>query len=135
MLRIAEMLSQDYYRQRRFDSSLYFADVSLQLATKLQRSTNAYMAKFSIANALMRLKRWEEADKQMWEIRDSRSSFGQDLNLKIRYWTINGNYYLLKKDSSLAKIYYDSALHASIEEAFPELQLLTYFNIAETQYD
>jgi len=135
MLRVAEMLSEDYYRQRRFDSALYFADYSLQLANKLNRSTDAYMAKVSKVSALMRLKRWNEADKQIEEIRDLRNSLGNDVNLRMRYWTINGNYYLLRNDTALASLYYDSALKMAVQTAFPELQLLIYSNIAESYYD
>ena len=135
MLRIAEMLSQDYYRQRQFDSSLYFANYSLQLATKLNRPTDVYMAKLSKIAASMRLKQWNETDILIEEIRDSRNSFGQDLNLKIRYWIINGNYYLMKNDITIANNFYDSAIGEALLNVFPELQLLTYSNMAETYYD
>jgi len=93
------------------------------------------MAKVSKVSALMRLKRWNEADKQIEEIRDLRNSLGNDVNLRVRYWTINGNYNLLRNDTALAGLYYDSALKMAVQTAFPELQLLIYSNIAESYYD
>ena len=133
-LRIFEMLSQDYYRQRKFDSALFFAESSLQLATKLEMPIAIYMARLSKVAASMRLKLWKETEIQIEELRLSRSLLGQDRNLKIRYWITNGNYYQLKNDSIRAKTYYDSALNRADIHFFPELKLLILSNIAETYY-
>jgi two-component system, sensor histidine kinase PdtaS len=134
IVRVAGNLSEIYYQLAKFDSSLLFADMAFQSAKKLNLPTEMYMAEFKKTASLIRLKKIKEAEGQLVFFQQD-IHFRQDANLRIRYQTLLGNYYLAKKDENKSRVHYDSALDIIKRNAFPELLIIVYNDMAGSYYE
>ena len=92
-----------------------------------------YMAQFIKTAALIRLKKIPEAKKEL-EFFDQHTNHRQDANLSVRYQTLLGNYYLATKNEASSKKHYDSALAVISRNAFPELLIIVYNDMAMAYY-
>jgi two-component system, sensor histidine kinase PdtaS len=134
IVRVAGNLSEIYYQLGKYDSSLVFADMAFRSAQKLNLPTEMYMAKFKKTSSLIRLKKIQEADKELIFFQKNIDQ-RQDANLLVRYQTLLGNYYLAKRDVNQSKFHYDSALAIIKHNAFPELLIIVYNDMAGAYYE
>jgi two-component system, sensor histidine kinase PdtaS len=134
IVRVAGNLSEIYYRLGKYDSSLVFADRTFRSAQKLNLPTEMYMAQFKKTASLIRLKRMQEAEKEL-DFFQKNIDQRQDANLLVRYETLLGNYYLAKREEDKSKFHYDSALAIIKHNAFPELLIIVYNDMAGAYYD
>jgi two-component sensor histidine kinase len=132
-IRVANMLSTVYYDAQRFDSALYYANTALNAAKKKNMHTDVYMAHFSIAAAYIRLKRLNDAAKEINLLR-SNDSLKSDINFLIRYYVLLANYSLAKNDKKNCIAYCDTALSIAEKKLYPETRLFIYKNMAESYY-
>jgi two-component sensor histidine kinase len=134
IVRVAGNLSEIYYQLRKYDSALVFANMSFASAKKLNMSTDMYMAQFTKASSLISLKKIKQAEHELAFFQQNKNHL-QDANLLIRYQTLLGNYYLAKKQENNSKLHYDSALAVLKRNAFPELLIILYSNMAGAYYE
>ncbi len=134
IVRVAANLSQIYYQLGKFDSSLIFANIAFSSAQKLNFATDMYMAQFTRTASLIRLKKIKEAEQELLFFEQNKNHF-QDANLLIRYQTLLGNYYLAKKQENISRFHYDSALAIVKHNAFPELLIIIYNDMATAYFE
>jgi two-component system, sensor histidine kinase PdtaS len=134
IVRVAGNLAQIYCKLRKYDSSLIFADMSFRSAKKSGMPTDMYMAQFTKTTSLIRLKKLKEAEKELSFFQQSIDQ-RQDANLLVRYQTVLGNYYLAKGEENKSKLHYDSALAIIKHNAFPELLIIVYNDMAGAYYE
>ena len=132
--RVAGNLSDIYYRLRKFDSSLLYAEQSLLAAKLVNTPADAYMATMKKIACLIRLKKITAAENAL-QFFDTAANKPQDANLMVRYQSLLGNYYLAKKQYAASKMHYDSALGVINHNSFPELLLIVYENMASSWYE
>jgi two-component system, sensor histidine kinase PdtaS len=141
-LRIAEKLGDIYYSNHRYDSAFYFAHLSVQLAETMQLPNDIAIARLNKAAILIRLKKLNDANDELRYF----SKIGQNTvearnsdkfveGVRVRYQTIQGNYWLQKGDKKTALFHYDSAIAVGTKRALPELYSVVYRNMAESFYD
>lgn len=66
-LRISEKLYELYYKERQFNSALWYSSISLKLATKLQNEESLTLSRLNKIASLIRMNRFGEAKKN-WMI-------------------------------------------------------------------
>lgn len=132
--RVAQILGETYYRKRIYDSALYFSGLALAGAEKTGLLTEAYMADLNSAMALIRLKRWENAEAILKKLA-SRIYNNQDENRRLRFEICWGNYHLSQGDTAAAAIYYNKAKKIAADNSYPEMYALIYRNMAESYYE
>lgn len=133
MIRIATSLSEIYYQQAVYDSALIYASMAVDLAKKSDRLTDMYMSHFWETASLIRLKKIEDAEAALKYFQGS-DRFVQDANLQMHYQTLMGNYYLAKNEKNIGKLHYDSAQAIIKKNAFPELLIVLYNNMAQSYF-
>ena len=106
-LRVASMISNMCYDAQKFDSAFYYARIALQAAEKKNMQTDMYMARFSMAASLIRLKKWSKAEKEISLLH--KDSLQSDINFLIHYYVLKANYCLAKNDKRNCTVNYDSA--------------------------
>jgi two-component system, sensor histidine kinase PdtaS len=134
IVRVAGNLSEIFYQLGKFDSAFIYADKAFRSAEKLNLSTDMYMAQFKKTASLIRLKKIGEAEQELVFFEQNKNHF-QDANLLIRYQTLLGNYYLAKKKENDSKLHYDSALAILKRNAFPELLIIVYNDMATAYFE
>ena len=134
IVRVAGNLSEIFYQLGKFDSALIYSNKAFRSAEKLNLSTDMYMAQFKKASSLIRLKRIQEAEQELLFFEQNRNQM-QDANLLIRYQTLLGNYYLARKQENNSKLHYDSALAILKRNAFPELLIIVYNDMAGAYFE
>ncbi len=130
-LRIAEKLFTLYYRGRQFDSAYWYSNFSISLAEKFHQKNTLQISYLNRIAALIRLKRLEEALDELnlfAEIQIPKS----DLNIRVRYETSRGNYFMSLGKNEKALALYDTAIgHASAINT-TDLEAVVYCNMAES---
>src|SRR4051812_674291 len=119
---------------RKFDSALVFAQLTFTTAEKLNRKTDADLARLRIAATLIRLKKMQPAEKELDYFRINPIPWS-DASLTVRYETILGNYFLANDDKRKSKLHYDSAFAVLQHNSFPELLIIIYNEIAGSYYE
>jgi two-component sensor histidine kinase len=133
-LRIAGKLFTLQYQDKKFDSALWYSNVSIALAKKLNDRTTLRTSTLNKISAMIRLKQFEEAKRDL-DIFSKIQLAEWEMTTRIRYESLNGNYYLALKENEKAKEVYDSALkHASITNT-PDLLAVVYGNMADSYAD
>ena len=129
-MRAAMMLTDAYYKFRRFDSAVYYANYAFALAQKLDLDFEAWYAKLDKINALIK---WEKIEEAQSEIRTLPAAkfLRQDMNLYTRYHSMMGNFYLSQNNELMAGRHYDSALQNARWYLFPEMMALVYQSMAD----
>ncbi len=133
-LRVGTKLFTLHYQGKNYDSALWYCNFNISLAQKLNERNTAKVSFLNRTATLIRLKRLEEAKQDL-------ERFGEiqlaewDMNSRIRYESITGNYYMALKEYEKANAAYDSAIrHASITNT-PDLQAVVYANMADSYAD
>lgn len=134
IIRVATNLSDIFYQLGKFDSAFLYADKAFYAAKKLNMTTDMYMAQFKKTASLVRLKKIKEAEQELLFFQQHRDHF-QDANLRIRYQTLLGNYYLAKNQEKLSKFHYDAALAIIKHNSFPELLIIVYADMATAYFE
>jgi two-component system, sensor histidine kinase PdtaS len=134
IVRVAGNLGEIYYQLGKYDSALVFANMAFISAKKLNLPTDMYMAKFTKTASLIRLKKIKDAEKELLFFKQNENHH-QDANLLIRYQTLLGDYCLAVNEESDSKMHYDSALAIVKRNAFPELLIIIYSNMAGAYYE
>lgn len=130
-LRIAEKLYTLQYIDHKYDSALWYSDLTISLANKLNEKRALRDYSLNRIAALIRLKRLEEAKLELNKFVNVQF-VSWDLNARIKYESVLGNYYMGMHENEKALATYDSALkHASIANT-PELQAVVYGNMADS---
>ncbi len=130
-LRIADKLFTLHYHAHRFDSAFWYSDFSVALANKIHQKNILQISCLNRISALTRLKKMEEAKYELEQFASAEIPQA-DMNTRIRYEAIKGNYYMALKENQTARELYDSALqHASVINT-PDLQSVVYSNMAES---
>jgi two-component system, sensor histidine kinase PdtaS len=133
IVRVAANLSDIYFQLAKFDSALFFSGLAFTAAEKLNLRTEMYMAKIKKASSLIRLKKIKEAEAEIVFFGKTINQ-RQDANLLVRYQTLLGSYFLAIKDEKQSKFHYDSALAVIKRNAFPELLIIVYNDMAAAWY-
>ncbi|MBL0334307.1 MAG: hypothetical protein IPP73_02960 [Chitinophagaceae bacterium] len=133
-VRVSEILGETFYRKKMYDSALYFSVMASSMAKGLGLTTESYMAEINRAMSLIRLRRWEEAEKILNGLSGTIYT-NQDMNRRIRYEICLGNLWLSQNDSVTGAKYYDKAKKTAKESTFPEMNALVYRNMAESYYE
>lgn len=130
---ISGILSTGYYRNRMFDSSLYYATISLNKAEQLNMPDYINLSRLNKAYSLVRLGRWKEAEEEIakFTVRKIRQ---QEVDRAVKYHVLMGNLYTARKQFEQGQRYYDSALRYANVNVFPELLEFIYRNISETYF-
>jgi len=131
-IRVANMLSDMCYDAQKFDSAFYYAHIALQSAEKKNLATDVYMARFSMAASLIRLKKLNAAEDEINLLH--KDSLQSDINFLIRYYVLKANYCLAKTDKKNSAAYYDTALNIAGKNLYPASRLFIYKNMAESYY-
>ena len=133
-LRIAGKLFTLHYQDKKFDSALWYSNFSVTIAKKLNDRTTARASSLNRIAAMIRLRQFEEARQELDKF--SKIQMAEwEMTSRIRYESINGNYYLAMNENEKAKEVYDSALkHASITNT-PDLLAIVYSNMADSYAD
>jgi two-component system, sensor histidine kinase PdtaS len=133
IVRVAANLSDIYFKLAKFDSALFFSNLAFTAAEKLNLSTEMYMAKIKKASSLIRLKKIKEAEGEI-AFFEKTIKQRQDANLQVRYQTLLGSYFLAINDEKKSTFHYDSALAVIKRNAFPELLIIVYNDMAAAYY-
>ena len=130
-LRIAEKLYTLQYSDHKYDSALLYSDFTISVGTKLNERRALRDYSINRIAALIRLKRLEEAKLELNKFVNV-LFVNWDLNSRIKYESVLGNYYMAMRENEKGLATYDSALkHASIANT-PELQAVVYSNMADS---
>ena len=133
-LRVAAKLFTLHYQEKSYDSALWYSNFSISLAQKLNERNTARVSSLNRTATLIRLKRLEEAKKDLNKFAVVQLA-DWDMNSRIRYESITGNYYMASKEYEKANAAYDSAIsHASTTNT-PDLQAVVYANMADSYAD
>jgi two-component sensor histidine kinase len=130
-LRIAEKLFTLHYQDRQFDSALWFGSFTAELAEKLGQKNTAQTAQLNKIAALIRLNRLEDAGNALSRFTDKQVT-QSDLNTRIRFEAIAGNYYMAQKDMEGARAQYDTAIRHASATNTPDLLAVVYSNMADS---
>ena len=130
-LRVADKLFTLEYIDHKYDSALAYSDFSISIADKLNKKRQLRDYSLNRIAALIRLKRLEEAKQDLNKFVNVQF-VNWDLNSRIKYESVLGNYYMAMRENERALSIYDSALkHASMPNT-PELQAVVYSNMADS---
>lgn len=130
-LRISDKLFTLHYDNHQFDSAYWYSNFSISVANRIHQKNTLQVSYLNRIAALTRLKRMEEAKYELAQFAVEQIP-QTDLNTRIRYEAIKGNYHMALNDIQAARKLYDSALrHASVTNT-PDLQAVVYSNMAES---
>jgi hypothetical protein len=132
-IRVAGLISNMYYDAQKYDSAFYYANIALEAAKKKDMRTDIYMAHFSMAASLIRLKKLKEAQKEIILLQQE-NSLQNDVNFLIRYYVLQASYALAKNDKKDCNAYCDTALSIASQKLYAEPRLFIYKNMAESYY-
>lgn len=133
-LRIAEKLYDLYYKDKQFDSSLWYSNLTLALANSLNYEASIILSTLNRIASLIRLKKLSEAKKEL----DDFSTIPvprSDMNTRLRYEIICGNYYLIAQNAEKATKHYNAAIALAEEQNTPDQLGLVYSNMADSYSD
>jgi hypothetical protein len=130
-VRIAEKLYTIQYQDHRFDSALWYCNYIISITGKLEEKKRFRDYSLNRIAALIRLNRLEEARHELSKFDEAKFP-SWDLNARIKYESLTGNYLMASNERERAKAIYDSALkHAAIANT-PEQQAVVYGNMADS---
>lgn len=127
MLRIAQRLTETFFQDNQFEKSLQFAQLTIDLAAQLGRTEEVIFSTIEKANIYSKMSRPEEAYALLEELKPRINT--TSLHTYSRYETALGNYYISRKEDSLAQSHYKAALPP---RSSPMLNQYVYRNQAES---
>lgn len=127
MLRIAQRLTETFFQENQLDKSLIYAQLSIELAAKLNRPDEVIFSSIEKANLYSKMSRPGEAFALLELLKPQINP--TNLHLSSRYETALGNYYLAQNNDSLGLLHYKAALPA---RPIPMLSQYVYRNQAES---
>jgi len=133
-LRTASKLFNLHYLDRKYDSALWYSNFSLSVAQKLNERITARVAFLNRTASLIRLKRLDEARQDLNRFAEVLLPPG-DMNFRVRYESMIGNYYMARKEFEKATEAYDLALKHASQINTPDLQAVVYSNMADSYAD
>lgn len=130
MLRMLQKLGDAYYQYKYFDSSLYFLNQSIELATTLQLLHDADISRLNRAGTFIRLQRIDEAERDLNYVAAKNDT--TDLNIIIRYFIQKGNLFIARGKFEEGKMNYDKALTVAGRIGVAEMYGMIYKHMAES---
>ncbi|MEP7324105.1 MAG: sensor histidine kinase [Saprospiraceae bacterium] len=127
MKQVAQKLTEMLYTQHRYEKSLQYAKMTLELTQKLHLKDESVQAEIDIVNNLIRLNRMTESKNLLHSLKNKINA--SDFHLISRYETACGDFELLMGNEALGEKHY---LAAFPPRAGPTLAQYVYFHQAET---
>jgi two-component sensor histidine kinase len=133
-VRILKILSDVYYSERKFDSALYYGSLSMQMAASFKMNNEIETARLSKTAALIRLKKWDEADKEI-SLFTKTPADSRTPALFVQFHSLTGNYYLAKGREDKAQLQYNLAINKAVTQNVPELLSIVYGNMIDSWFE
>lgn len=129
-LLIAENLYELFYKEKQYDSALWYNDFCLKLANQSQYEHSRALFRLSRINTLIRLNYFTEAKKELDEFDIKRVPIS-DKNTWLRYEIVRGNYYMGEQKAK-AMTHYSAAIQLAEEQNTPDQLGIVYNNMADS---
>ncbi|MBC7851410.1 MAG: ATP-binding protein, partial [Chitinophagaceae bacterium] len=130
-LRISEQLFELHYKDKRFDSALWFSRMNESMAAKLSNTSSFHHSIINQVFALIRLRRFTDAQNVLTTFSPP-NNHGTDINIRLRFQIAWGNYYLTVGEREKALTAYEKAIKLASTTNTPDQTALVYGHMSES---
>jgi len=130
-LRISENLFELYYKDKQFDSALWYSQLNIKLASKIKHDASLQLAQLGRIASLIRLKNFEDASNGLEEFKKS-PIHQADINTRVRYEILKGNFCLARLETKKGLSHYNAALDLTSKINTPELIAMVYSHMSDS---